>query len=48
VSKIRSIKEINLEQRISDEIVVEVVLSTIKSKDFCVKPEVSLEDKIYL
>jgi len=48
VSKIRSIKETNLEQRILDEIVVELVPLTIKSEDFCVKLKVSLEDKVYL
>jgi hypothetical protein len=47
MSKIKSTKEFDPKQRTSDQIVVKVVPSTVKSKDFCVKPEVSLEDKVY-
>ncbi len=42
VSKIKSIEESNSKQRTSYQIIVEVVLSTMKLKDLCVKPEVSL------
>jgi hypothetical protein len=47
VSKIKSIEESNLEQRISNQTIVEVVPSIMKLNDFCVKLEVSLEDKVY-
>jgi hypothetical protein len=47
VSKIKSIYESNFKQRTSDQIAVEVVPSTVKSEDFYVRPEVSLEDKVY-
>jgi len=47
VSKIRSIEESDIEQGTSDQIIVEVVPSTVKSEDFCVKPKVSLENKVY-
>jgi hypothetical protein len=48
VLKIRSIEKYDPKQRILDEIDVGVVPLTIKSEDFHVKLEVSLEDKIYL
>jgi hypothetical protein len=47
VSKIRSIQEYDQKQRTLDQTTKEVMLSTMKSKDFCVRPEVSLEDKVY-
>jgi hypothetical protein len=47
VSKIRSIQEYDQKQRTLDQTIQEVMLSTMKSKDFCVRPEVSLEDKVY-
>jgi hypothetical protein len=47
VSKIRSIEESDPEQGTLDQIVAKVVLSTMKSKDFYVKLEVSMEDKVY-
>ncbi len=45
---ISSIEESNQEQRIEYQITTKVVPSIMRSKDFCVKPEVSLEDKVYL
>jgi hypothetical protein len=45
--KIKSIKKSDPEQRISYQIVAEVMSSIMKSKDFCVRLEVSLEDKVY-
>jgi hypothetical protein len=47
VSKNRSTKESDPKQGTSNQIVAKVVPSTVKSKDFCVKPEVSLEDNVY-
>ncbi len=47
ISKIKSTKESNSKQRMLNQIVIEVVPSTVKSKDICVKPKVSLEDKVY-
>jgi len=47
VSKIRSIEEFDLEQRTLDQTITKMVPSTMKSKDFYVKLEVSLEDKVY-
>ncbi len=46
--KIKSIEESNIEQRTLDQIVIEVVPSTMKVKHFSIKLEVSLEDEIYL
>ncbi len=40
-------EESNLEQGISNQTDVKVVPSTMKSEHFCVKLEVSLEDKVY-
>jgi hypothetical protein len=47
VLEIKSTKESNLEQRTLDQTVTEVVLSTMKSKDFSITLKVSLEDKVY-
>jgi hypothetical protein len=47
VSKIRSTKEFDLEQTTLDQTITKVMPSTVKSKDFCVKLKVSLEDKVY-
>jgi hypothetical protein len=47
VSKIRSIQEYDQKQRTLDQTTKEVMLSTMKSKDFCVRPEESLEDNVY-
>jgi hypothetical protein len=47
VSKIKNIEESNLEHGISNQTTVKVVPSTMKSEHFCVKLEVSLEDKVY-
>jgi hypothetical protein len=47
VLKIRSIEKSDLEQGISYQIVAKVVPLVVKSKYFCVRPEVSLEDKVY-
>jgi hypothetical protein len=47
VSKIMSIQEYDQKQKTVDQTTKEVVLSTMKSKDFCVRLEVSLEDKVY-
>jgi hypothetical protein len=46
VSKIRSTKEFDSKQRTLDQTIVEMEPSTMKSKDFCVKLEVSLEDNV--
>ncbi len=48
VSEIRSTKESDLEQKTLDQTTTEMVLSIVKLEDFCVKPKVSLEDKVYL
>jgi hypothetical protein len=40
--------EEDLIQSKGHQIVTEVVLSTMKSKEFCVRPKVPLEDKVYL
>jgi hypothetical protein len=42
VLEIKSIEEFNPEQRTLDRTTIEVVPSTMKLKDLCVKPEVSL------
>jgi len=47
VSEIRSTKESNPKQKTLDQTTTEMVLSIVKLKDFCVKPKVSLEDKVY-
>jgi hypothetical protein len=47
MSKIKSTEESNPKQGTLDQIVVKVVPSIVKSEDFCVKPKVSLEDKVY-
>jgi hypothetical protein len=47
VLKIRSTEKFDLEQGISYQIVAKVVPSIVKSKKFCVRPKVSLEDKVY-
>jgi hypothetical protein len=47
VWKIKNIQEFDPKQGTLEPIVAEVVPSTVKSKDFCVKLEVSLEDKVY-
>jgi uncharacterized membrane protein len=47
MSKIRINEEFELKQRTSDQRITKVVLSTKKLKDFYVKPEISLEDKVY-
>jgi uncharacterized membrane protein len=47
ISKIRIGEKFELKQRTSDQRITEVVLSTKKLKDFYVKLEVSLEDKVY-
>jgi hypothetical protein len=48
VLEIKRIEKFDPKHRTSDQIVVEVVPSTVKSKDLFVRPEVSLEDKVYL
>jgi hypothetical protein len=48
VLKINSIEEFDPEQGIEDQTTTKEVPSIVRSKDFCVKPEVSLEDKVYL
>jgi hypothetical protein len=48
VSEIRSTKESDLKQKTLDQTTTEMVLSIVKLEDFCVKPKVSLEDKVYL
>ncbi len=47
VSEIRSTKESDPEQKTLDQTTTKMVLSIVKLKDFCVKPKVSLEDKVY-
>ncbi len=47
MSKIKNMEESNLEQGISNQTDVKVVPSTMKLEHFCVKLEVSLEDKVY-
>jgi hypothetical protein len=46
--EIKSIEESNPKQGTSYQTTIKVVPSTMKSEDFCVKLEVSLEDKVYL
>ncbi len=45
--EIRISEESKPERRTSNQIVTKVVPSTIKLKDFYVKPEISLEEKVY-
>jgi hypothetical protein len=47
VSKFKSTEESDPKQGTLNHIVVEMVPSTIKSKDFYVRPKISLEDKVY-
>jgi hypothetical protein len=47
VSKIISTKESDPEQKTLGQTTTEMVLSIVKLEDFCVKPKVSLEDKVY-
>jgi hypothetical protein len=46
-SEIRNIQEYDQKQRTLDQTTKEVMLSTMKSKNFCVRPEVSVENKVY-
>jgi len=48
VSDIKINGESKLEQGISDQGTTKVVASTTKTTKFNVKPEISLEDKVYL
>ncbi len=48
VLEIRSIENFDPKQGISYQTFAKVVPSIMKSKDFSVKPKVSLEDKVYL
>jgi hypothetical protein len=48
VLKIKSTKESDPNQMTLDQTIIEMVPPIMKSKDFCVKLEVSLEDKVYL
>jgi hypothetical protein len=47
VSKIKSTEKSNLEQKTSNQTVAKLVPSIVKSENFCVKLEVSLENKVY-
>ncbi len=47
MSKIRISEESKPKQRTLYQIVTEVVPSTTKAEDFYVRPEISLEDKVY-
>jgi len=47
VLEIRSTKESNLEQGTSNQLIVEVMSSTMRLEEFCVRLKVSLEDKVY-
>ncbi len=47
VYKIKISRESNLERRTSYQTIAELEPSIMKSKDVCVKLEVSLEDKVY-
>jgi len=48
VLKIRSIEEFDPQQGTSNQTITKMVPSIVKLEDFCVKPDVSLEDKVYL
>ncbi len=45
--EIKSIEESDLGQGTSDQRITKMVPSRIKSKDFYVRPNISLEDKVY-
>jgi hypothetical protein len=47
VPKIKSTKESYSKQKTLDQTSTKVVPSTMKSKDFCVRPKVSLKNKVY-
>jgi hypothetical protein len=47
VSEIRSTKESDPKQKTLDQTITKMVLSIVKLENFCVKPKVSLEDKVY-
>jgi hypothetical protein len=47
VSKIISIEEFDPQQGTLDQITIEVVPSTMELEDFCARPKVSMEDKVY-
>jgi hypothetical protein len=47
VLETKSIEEFDLEQKTSNQTTKKVVPSIVKSEDFCVRLEVSLEDKVY-
>jgi hypothetical protein len=47
VLEIRSTEKSDLKQRTLNQTIAEVVPSTMKSKNFYVKLEVSFEDKVY-
>ncbi len=47
MSEIRSTEEFDPKQGTSNQTTIKLVLSIMKSEDFCVKPNVSLEDKVY-
>ncbi len=47
MSKTRISEESELEQRTSYQIATKVEPSTTKSKNFYVRPEISLENKVY-
>jgi hypothetical protein len=46
-SKIKSTEEFDPKQRTSYQIITKVVPSIVKLEDFCVRVEVSLENKVY-
>jgi hypothetical protein len=48
VSKIRSIIKSNLKPGTSNQTTTKVVPLIVKLEDFCVRPKVSLKDKVYL
>ncbi len=48
VLEIKITKEFYSKQRTSNQTTTKVVPLIMKSKDFCVRPKVSLEDKVYL
>jgi len=47
MSKTKSTEESDPKQGTLDQTVTEVVPSIVKLEDFCVRLEVSLEDKVY-
>ncbi len=47
VSKIKTNEKFDPKQETLDQGIAEVVLLTIKPKDFYVRPKISLEDKVY-